>query len=397
MPPDLGPRVAEALCRLDAKLGGKPGRIKQTWNDRVGEVVASLARSDPGLVDALIARPDFATPDHAAWTARIGGPGREKVAGAFLAAVESRSDFDLSGPVLEVLDGLPRSRLKPILRARWPGLDVKDDALIRLADGPEALDRAKFLGGLDATSPAAVEACLGALEALPAAHDPAALVPAWRLVRRLAADAKAKPLRTRLVAWIAREQDGPTPEPEPADASKVVGHYGAMIDAFARRHPDLAGALKAAGDDDPAAWASTMSRVDWAAGDAGRGEAVFRARQCASCHEGATAMGPDLAGVGRRLSREDLFAAIVAPSRDVAPAYRPIIVETNEGRAVTGVLVFESAEALIVRTGPATIERVDGPSIASRRTGTTSLMPAGLLRGATERELADLYVYLKSM
>jgi putative heme-binding domain-containing protein len=170
-----------------------------------------------------------------------------------------------------------------------------------------------------------------------------------------------------------------------------------ILDAFARRHPDLAGALKAAGDDDPAAWSATMGRVDWDAGDPGRGASVFRARQCASCHEGATAMGPDLAGVGRRLSREDLFAAMVAPSRDVAPAYRPLVVETADGRAIAGVLVFESAEALIVRTGPSTIERIDGLSIASRRTGTTSLMPAGLLRGATEKELADVYAYLKSL
>ncbi len=397
IPPDLGPKVAEALCRLDAKLGGKPGRIKQTWNDRVGEVVASLVKTDPRLVEALIARPDFATPGHAAWAARTGPTGREKVAGAFLAAVESRPDFELSGPVLEVLDGIARARLKPILRARWSGLDVKDDALIRLADGPEAVDRAKFLVGLDSTSPAAVEACLGALEALPTAHDPADLVPAWRLVRRLAADAKAKPLRTRLAAWIARERRESAPEAEPADPSKVVGHYAAIIDAFAREHPKLAPALLAPGDEDPAAWSATMSRVDWAAGDAGRGASVFRARQCASCHGGPTAMGPDLAGAGRRFSRDDLFAAIVAPARDVAPAYRPLVVETNEGRAVTGVLVFESAEALIVRTGPSTTERIDGAAVASRRVGSNSLMPAGLLRGAGDTEMADLYAYLKSL
>ena len=396
-PPDLTPKVAEALCRLDAKLGGKPGRIKQTWNDRVGEVVAALARSDPRLVEALVARPDFATLGHAAWASRIGPPGREKVAEVFLRAVESRPDFDLSGPVLEVLDSLPRARIKPILRARWTGLDVKDDALIRLADGPEAVDRTRFLDGLDSTSPATPGACLAALEALPASHDPAELVPAWRLLRRLASDAKAKPLRTRLAAWIAREQGAPAPGPEPDDPAKVVGHYGAIIDAFARQHPTLAGALKVAGDDDPAAWSATMGRVDWGAGDAGRGESVFRARQCASCHEGPGAIGPDLAGAGRRLSREDLFASIVAPARDVAPAYQPTLVETAEGKAVVGFVVFESAEGLMVRTGPSTTERVEDKLITSQRIGTTSLMPAGLLRGAGERELADLYAYLKSL
>lgn len=397
MPSDLTPKVAEALCRLDAKLGGKPGRTKQTWNDRVGEVVGALAKSDPGLVDALIARPDFAAPGHAAWASRVGPAGRERVAGAFLAAIESRPDFELTGPVLETLDALPRERIRPLLRARWDAIPVKDDALIRLADAPEAVDRKKFVDGLDSITSSVADACLGALERLPSGHDPADLVPALRLLRLLASDSKAKPLRTRLATWIARERGGAASGPEPADPSKTVAHYAPMIDAFAREHPKLAPALNAPGDDDPAAWAASIAKVDWTSGDPARGVAVFRARQCAGCHEGPTAMGPDLAGVGRRLSRDDLFAAILAPARDVAPAYRPLLVETADGRTIAGVLVFESAEALIVRTGPSTVERVDGPSIASRRAGTGSLMPAGLLRGAGAGEVADLYAYLKSL
>ena len=397
IPPELTPKVAEALCRLDSKLGGKPGRIKQTWNDRVGEVTAALAKSDPHLADALIARPDFATPDHAAWARQIGHPEREPVARAFLAASTSDPSFDLSGPVLEILDGLPRDRVKPLLRARWDGLAVKDDALIRLADGPEAADRRKFLEGLDSNSPGVAAACLGALEGFSPTREPADLVPGLRLIRRLAPDPKSKPLRLRVASWISRQRGGTSPIAEPAEPAKVVAHYSAMIDAFARQHPSLAPSLSAPGDEDPAAWGATMTRVDWTSGDPGRGAAVFRSRQCASCHEGPAAIGPDLAGVGRRLSRDDLFASIVAPARDVAPAYLPTLVETVDGRTIAGFVVFESAEGLIVRTGPSTTERIDGPSIASRRVGTTSLMPAGLLRGAGERELSDLYAYLKSL
>lgn len=396
-PPDLRPRIAEALCRLDAKLGGKPGRVKQTWNDRVGEVVAALASADPGLVEALVARDDFAAPAHAGWAARIGGPGRVRVAEAFLAAAEARKDYDLSGPVLELLDALPRARIRPLLHARWDDLAFKEDALIRLAVGPEAVDRRRFLDGLDSPSPRVVAACLSALEALPPSREPADLVPALRLLRRLAPDPKGAPLRNRLAAWVARERGEATPAPEPTDPGKAVAHYAALADAFARAHPELARGLKAPGDDDPAAWSATLGRVDWKAGDPARGATVFRARQCASCHEGPAAMGPDLAGVGRRLSRDDLFAALVAPARDVAPAYRPLLFETTDGRVITGFLVFESAEALIVRTGPSTTERIDGASVAARRPGTGSMMPSGLLRGANDSELADLYAYLKSL
>jgi putative membrane-bound dehydrogenase-like protein len=389
--PDLTPKVADALCRLDAKLAGRPGRIKQMWNIRVGEVVASLSKSDSRLVDALLARRDFATAGNAAWAARVAPADRERVALAFLEAAQADPSIEVSGPLLEVLDALPRDRIKPLLRARWDKLVLKDDALIRLADRPEPVDRPRFLEGLDSTEPGVISASLKALESLPGSHQPADLVPAFRLLRRLFDDPKAKPLRQHLAAWIAREQGQSPIADEPADVRK---HYSPLFEAFTREHPTLAAAVIPPVAED---WSVIAARVDWSAGDIRRGAEVFRERKCASCHQGAAALGPDLAASARRLARDDLFAAIVAPNRDIAPAYRPVMVETAEGRTVVGMLVFESADGLILRTGPAASERVDGHSIVARRPGTISLMPEGLMRGATEREIADLYAYLKSL
>jgi putative membrane-bound dehydrogenase-like protein len=390
-PADLTPKVAEALVRLDAKLAGRPGRIKQMWNIRVGEVVASLSKSDSRLVDALLGRRDFTTAGNAAWAARVAPADRERVALAFLEAAQVDPSIEVSGPLLEVLDALPRDRIKPLLRARWDILVLKDDALIRLADRPEPVDRPRFLEGLDSTEAGVISASLKALESLPGSHQPADLVPALRLLRRLFDDPKAKPLRQQLAAWIAREQGHPALADEPADVRK---HYSPLFEAFTHEHPALAAAVIPPVAED---WSVIAARVDWSVGDIRRGAEVFRERKCASCHQGAAALGPDLAGSARRLARDDLFAAIVAPNRDIAPAYRPVMVETAEGRTVVGMLVFESADGLILRTGPAASERVDGHSIVARRPGTISLMPEGLMRGATEREIADLYAYLKSL
>jgi putative heme-binding domain-containing protein len=136
--------------------------------------------------------------------------------------------------------------------------------------------------------------------------------------------------------------------------------------------------------------------VDWSAGDRERGGAVFSKASCASCHSGAQALGPDLRGVGGRFSRDDLFTAILQPSKDVSPRYRTTLIATADGKTYQGIVIYEAVDSLILQTGPATTVRIANPRIAERRTTQTSLMPPGLLDKLTDRELADLYAYLKS-
>ena len=139
-----------------------------------------------------------------------------------------------------------------------------------------------------------------------------------------------------------------------------------------------------------------MAKVDWSKGNAQRGEAVYRLKNCQTCHAGARALGPDLAGAASRLSREDLFEAILAPHRDVAPAYQTTVVATRDGELLEGMLVFESGDGLMIQTGASTMVRIAADQIESRKLGERSLMPDGLLDGLNPAELADLYSYLKS-
>jgi putative heme-binding domain-containing protein len=159
----------------------------------------------------------------------------------------------------------------------------------------------------------------------------------------------------------------------------------------------LAGALNGAVEDDPAAWAARLKAVDWSRGDTRRGAALFESRACQSCHAGSRALGPDLAGVSGRFSREDLFTAIVAPSLDVSPLYRTTLVETKDGQVLSGMVAFESADGLILQTSANVTVRVATPDIASRQPGTRSLMPSGLLKDLSPGDLADLYRYLQTL
>jgi hypothetical protein len=51
----------------------------------------------------------------------------------------------------------------------------------------------------------------------------------------------------------------------------------------------------------------------------------------------------------------------------------------------------------MVQTATSTTVRLATEEIASRRPGTLSLMPSGLLAGLQPSELADLYQYLKAL
>ena len=108
-----------------------------------------------------------------------------------------------------------------------------------------------------------------------------------------------------------------------------------------------------------------------------------------------TRLGPDLAGVTKRLSRDDLLSAIVNPSRDVAPAYRTNNIDLKDGKRLTGIVVFESADGLLVQTGATETKRIAAADIESRTPSLKSLMPDGLLRGLRPKDIADLFAFLE--
>jgi putative heme-binding domain-containing protein len=137
--------------------------------------------------------------------------------------------------------------------------------------------------------------------------------------------------------------------------------------------------------------------VDWSQGNSQRGQKVFIKTNCASCHSGGQALGPDLGGVAGRFSRRDLFTAILQPSKDVSPRYRTTQVTTADGKVYQGLVIYEAVGSLLLQTGPSQTTRIANRQIVDRRTTLTSLMPVGLIDKLTDREIADLYAYLKRL
>ncbi len=394
----LTAKVARALLGLHRKLEGREQRTKQVWGERLSELLTSLLRHDPRLADELLRHPDFVNAGHVTLAASLDAAHRQRAAQLFLAAVRKDADFAWSGPLINLLGLLPIEEVRPVLRQQWANFGLRDAILLRFAEEPELADRDKFLVGLESNQEQVIHACLSALERLPHDDSPKNLVPLLRLLRRLEQEPKEVSLRAQVLRLLTRQTGQVfTVREKGAEPAALKRTYQPIFDWFGQHHPSLVSALSATADEDPAVWNKLLKAVDWSRGNAVRGEAIFRNRACQTCHAGARALGPDLTGVTNRFSRDDLFTAIIYPSRDVAPAYRTTVIETTIGRLYSGIVAFDSADGVILQTGATTTMRIATADIVSRLPSNRSLMPNGLLKDLKPEDLADLYSYLKTL
>ena len=166
---------------------------------------------------------------------------------------------------------------------------------------------------------------------------------------------------------------------------------------FADNYPAEAAKLNASSGADVETWQRRLAGVDWPAGDPTRGRKVFELRSCHRCHQVSGHLGPELTGAVRRMSRGDLFTAILDPNLEVSPAYMTTLIATNSGEVYHGLVVYESPESTLLQTGPDTTVRITNTETDTMRKSPQSLMPTGLLDPLSDQDLSDLYAYLKSL
>lgn len=133
-------------------------------------------------------------------------------------------------------------------------------------------------------------------------------------------------------------------------------------------------------------------------GDAASGRAVFE-RTCLVCHSVAkqgAALGPPLDGSAHR-GTEALLRAIVTPSAAVESGYRLLLVETQEGERLDGLLARQDEREIVLRRQGREDLVLAREAIASLGFDRLSVMPDGLLDGLSDDDVAALFAYLATL
>ena len=227
-------------------------------------------------------------------------------------------------------------------------------------------------------------------------------------------------------AWLA---EGPSENPVHEVLRTFLGHRGAadrLATALADRPIPAAVArtalqdVTAAGRPEPAlsavlekaaatAGAHRMTASERAAvlarvrdsADAARGEAIYRRPElrCITCHrierEGGR-VGPNLTAIGTAAQPDYLLESLLEPARTVKEGFGALVVVTADGQVTSGIPVSRSDTELVLRDILDRDVRLRLADIEEESTG-TSLMPAGLVDGLDDEELADLVAYLSSL
>jgi putative heme-binding domain-containing protein len=132
------------------------------------------------------------------------------------------------------------------------------------------------------------------------------------------------------------------------------------------------------------------------------GKRTFAAARCVVCHrfgDDGGATGPDLTQAAGRFQLKDVVEAIVHPSKVVSDQYKASIVQTADGKVVSGRIVNESPEKITIVTDPENATKfveVARSDIEEILPAAESLMPKGLLDQLNDREVLDLLAYVLS-
>ncbi len=127
------------------------------------------------------------------------------------------------------------------------------------------------------------------------------------------------------------------------------------------------------------------------------GKKVFD-QQCARCHtlfSKGGKLGPDLTTY-RRDDLETMLLNIVNPSAEIREGFAGSIVAVNDGRILSGVIVEQDKNVVILRDSDGHDATLDRNAIETMRTSEKSLMPEGLLDNLSPQQVRDLFAYLRS-
>lgn len=133
-------------------------------------------------------------------------------------------------------------------------------------------------------------------------------------------------------------------------------------------------------------------------GDPLAGRVQFQAT-CMICHQvkgEGMKIGPDLSGVGA-MGVEAILRNVLDPNAQLESGYYRHDIALLDGSLVSGFLLEEKAESITIRPIGADPKVIARSNISKHTISKRSIMPEGLIEGFKEKQVADLFSYLKSL
>ncbi len=127
-----------------------------------------------------------------------------------------------------------------------------------------------------------------------------------------------------------------------------------------------------------------------------KGKLIFE-QKCATCHQlfgKGQKIGPDLTSAERQ-SLAPLVGHIVDPSGNIRPEFRAFLVETKDGRALTGLVAEETGGAVTLLDAKGERIVIPRDRIEEMRASPLSLMPEKILDTLSDQEIIDFFAYLR--
>ena len=416
-----GPRKEAALADLARRDGG------DRWQRLA--ILSSLAEGSGAVFARLAADGEFRSGPHArpfleSLATMIGAQNRPSELSAALKGIEGipPEESELTFAVVRALsDGLSRAGapLRDALAATSSGatelldqllaaarrdaaneelpLERRAEALRTLALDDFAAVAEVLTAALDPRQPQDVQlAALAALDRFSAPEVAPTIMAGWagyspRL--RSAATEALFARQERIVALLDGIEAGEVAasELEPLRLQALREHTDDGLRARATEL--LAGATLSARLEVVEAYASALTLP----GDRERGKLAFK-KVCAACHklEGeGHEIGPNLAALKNR-GAETILLNVLDPNREVNPQYINYVVETEDGRSLTGMIAAETAAAVTLKRAENASDTVPRINIAEMASSRMSLMPEGMEKQVDPQALADLIAYLLS-
>ena len=136
-------------------------------------------------------------------------------------------------------------------------------------------------------------------------------------------------------------------------------------------------------------------------GDAVRGAILFaqKSLDCATCHSQGSAdrIGPDLTRVNANQDDTHFVDAILRPSKTISKGYETTKILTDDGRLLSGRIVRESADQIVLReiTGNQNLVNLDKQVVEHRQADAVSAMPDKLADQLNDKQqFLDLVRYV---